>query len=594
MPPRRKSDHLSSTQDTAHTRQTKRTKASSACDACRLRRSRCELINQDGCHRCRVLGTRCSLRSTISTGQGDDVVSSDVGVTSPEQVQPTLLQVDQRAARIERMVSQLLHERSCPSRPGIDVDKPTVHQAVQDENWSGAAWQIMGGLGQLREYTLVDPVSVGLISEVDMKNRQDDCSSIPPHAFPLRPSLTASQHPLLRCAIVRLNPPFEIVNRIESMLHRNLALLSFLRPSRDLLCALLILSYAVPVTAHFNRACDPYGVCIRLLDMALSLGLDERVEIFRQQDRSDLYKNWMDPLLWDVVLWYSSIHRAAIYSFFTSPSCSTRLHTPPLHTVLPLDLAQSLKTPLHHLALEASLLELFRPLSASVRSLRTAASYEDRYTTSIINAADELKVSLRIWRDRLQETSLPSTDYLIVLSLQMEMTIYMRTSTEAGPALPTPLGHGRRSPIISRLGKEYVRANIDHMRHVLERNVPLAKLPSWNFTMSFLPYATLESIKQLHESDVSFDLDLLDDYRRCLMESHPTASNILQGIAKMRTDPGWRSYGQAEEPDTPAKFSYDTEWWSMFDWLAPLDPGSGADLFPDGYWGVNFDENAST
>ncbi|WWD07042.1 hypothetical protein V865_005139 [Kwoniella europaea PYCC6329] len=500
----------------------------------------------------------------LSTSQGDDVVSSDVGVTPPEQVQPTLLQVYQRAARIERMVSQLLHERSCPSRPGIDVDKPTVHEAAQDENWSGAAWQIMGGLGQLREHTLVDPVSVGLISQVDMKNRQDDCSSIPSHAFPLRPPLTASQHPLLRCAI-----------------------------SRSPLRSTHYISHAVPVTAHSNRACDPYGVCIRLLDMALSLGLDERMEIFLQQDRSDLYQNWIDPLLWDVVLWYSSLHRAAIYSFFTSPSCSTRSHTPPLHTVLPLDLAQSLKTSLHHLALEASLLELFRPLSAAVRSLRTAASYEDRYTTSIINAADELILSLGIWRDRLQETSLPSTDYLIVLSLQMEMTIYMRTSTEAGPALPTPLGHERRSPIISRLGKEYVRANIDHIRHVLERDVPLAKLPSWNFTMSFLPDATLESIKQLHESDVSFDLDLLDDYRRYLVESHPTASNILQGIAKMRAGPGWRSHGRAEDPDTSAQFSFDPEWWSMFDWLAPLDPGSGADLFPDGYWAMNFNGNAS-
>lgn len=50
--------HLSSNADF---RRAKRSKISNACDACQRRKSRCELVNEMGCHRCRILRTRCSL-----------------------------------------------------------------------------------------------------------------------------------------------------------------------------------------------------------------------------------------------------------------------------------------------------------------------------------------------------------------------------------------------------------------------------------------------------------------------------------------------------------------------------------------------------
>jgi hypothetical protein len=42
-------------------RRAKRSKISNACDACQRRKSRCELVTDSGCHRCRVLRTQCSL-----------------------------------------------------------------------------------------------------------------------------------------------------------------------------------------------------------------------------------------------------------------------------------------------------------------------------------------------------------------------------------------------------------------------------------------------------------------------------------------------------------------------------------------------------
>lgn len=43
----------------------KRKKISTACDACQRRKSRCEMVNSQGCHRCRTLGTSCSVAGTV-------------------------------------------------------------------------------------------------------------------------------------------------------------------------------------------------------------------------------------------------------------------------------------------------------------------------------------------------------------------------------------------------------------------------------------------------------------------------------------------------------------------------------------------------
>jgi hypothetical protein len=50
-------------------RKPKRTKVTAACGACVKRKSRCELLTEEGCHRCRILGTACSLQQTdVPTG----------------------------------------------------------------------------------------------------------------------------------------------------------------------------------------------------------------------------------------------------------------------------------------------------------------------------------------------------------------------------------------------------------------------------------------------------------------------------------------------------------------------------------------------
>ncbi|WVW79664.1 hypothetical protein I302_101633 [Kwoniella bestiolae CBS 10118] len=398
--------------------------------------------------------------------RGVETAAEVIGTPLEYDHQPTLLQVDKRAARIEQMVAQILRREGQSSRTASHLEDSDFGTEDHEETWSGAARQLLGGIGQLRDARLLDPVRLGLVSEEDMNMR--------------------------------------LAN-----------------------------------------------------------------------------EEWMQPILSDVALWYTSMHRAAIYSFFTSPSCSTQSHCYPLTTLLPLGLAQPLNPTLFYLALESELLEMLRPLSTAIRVLRTARLYQETHTASIIAAADDLKISLDSWRSRVKQASLPSTDYLIILSFQIEMTIYLRASTEAGPALPTPLGHERRSPIISRLGKEYMRANLDHIRHLLDQQVPLGTLPSWNFMLSFLPCATLRSIKQLHEPDVPFDLDLLESYQTYLIRCHPTASGILDGIGKTRTDPGWKSHADSQGPDISPPLTNDLEWWTMFDWLPPLESSLGTDLFTD-------------
>lgn len=57
-------------------------RSSQACDACARRKSRCELVTAEGCHRCVVLGTGCSLAEVV---EGVEANSSNA-IAPAEQV----------------------------------------------------------------------------------------------------------------------------------------------------------------------------------------------------------------------------------------------------------------------------------------------------------------------------------------------------------------------------------------------------------------------------------------------------------------------------------------------------------------------------
>ncbi|WWC89070.1 uncharacterized protein L201_003988 [Kwoniella dendrophila CBS 6074] len=508
----------------------------------------------------------------------------------------TLMHIEQRTAKMENMLVQLLHRQSVPNqlRTANSETKDdrfgSIRYDQRNQHWSGSIWQILGGIGQARECILIDPVEAGLVTQLDMNRRLDNVLQSLSNSILFHTQLKHSDietNPLFRCVAMRLDPPKALQSRLDSMIHQNIFTVCSMPPNRQNLIALLIL-LRIPPSPHaiqIKKPFDPYNVSGHILNMAIALGLDEKVERLKQEDTMNLTEDWTQPLLFDVFLWYSSLQQSQIYTFFASTSCSLHIgtYTPAFRfkDVISLDLATSLDQSLHHLWLESELYEIFYPISTALRTLRVSRIYEDSQTKSIIDAADDLCESLRSWRDRVTESTLSTSNYLYILSLQMESAIYLRASTEAGPNLPSPLGHDIRSPPIPLLGNKFVRCTLETIEFMLNWNIPAEKLPCWNFIMSFLPYATLKSIQQLHsQEEVSFDFSLLKKYRKYLIDSHPASLGIIQSIDKIKTDPTWKDHSNSTDPPSQDELlgadlfnclPTDSEWWASFNWLQSLE-----------------------
>lgn len=167
-------------------RASRRTKAFSACDACQRRKSRCELINERGCHRCRTLGTDCTFgefaaqdrkrRRVVNEGHGSD------DEDQPSEGRGGLLGIlVKKTTRIEEMVHLLLSNipgqaaendpyaqwrqafRPSPYRDGNNTP-PDMGYSEQ----SGAYLHVAGILPLSLRARFVSPIQAGLVSEEEM------------------------------------------------------------------------------------------------------------------------------------------------------------------------------------------------------------------------------------------------------------------------------------------------------------------------------------------------------------------------------------------------------------------------------------------
>ena len=86
-----------------------------ACDACQRRKSRCELIQLDGCLRCRTLGTECSVARYGSNGPHELAAGASFTASEhehalssgPEELVGLLREMSGRMARMEQEMTEL-------------------------------------------------------------------------------------------------------------------------------------------------------------------------------------------------------------------------------------------------------------------------------------------------------------------------------------------------------------------------------------------------------------------------------------------------------------------------------------------------------
>lgn len=150
----------------------KRTKPSTACVACQHRKSRCEMLTPEGCHRCRTLRTRCSFTfptASISapegcTSRGQSAISVSLGQGQGVGLEGNdiLRQLDERTKRIEGL---LRRETGARQPPVIRKDEGLRVERLQPVAGSvGAAVHLASALCVRSGWTWIDPVESGVLS----------------------------------------------------------------------------------------------------------------------------------------------------------------------------------------------------------------------------------------------------------------------------------------------------------------------------------------------------------------------------------------------------------------------------------------------
>lgn len=150
----------------------KRTKVSNACQQCQSRKSRCELVTASGCHRCRVLGTDCSLARDEEADDSNQDVSPDSSHDPLKASAATELRT--MRIKMERMEStiaslaRLLAGAPQPRRPDGDGQHLAL-PADSEEYYMSASSRISYALQLPYRPSFPDVVAHGLVTSAGLR-----------------------------------------------------------------------------------------------------------------------------------------------------------------------------------------------------------------------------------------------------------------------------------------------------------------------------------------------------------------------------------------------------------------------------------------
>ncbi len=155
----------------------KRQKKATACLACQLRKSRCDLITLEGCHRCRVLRLECSFHAdTVSQNHdqslageeqllGADVETRHSRDGSELSVNNRILQeVSERTKTMMGMLSGIFQNLQ-PGAMSIGLMRKINGRAERSARSMGGAAHVAYALHLEEPWSLADPVTLGAISK---------------------------------------------------------------------------------------------------------------------------------------------------------------------------------------------------------------------------------------------------------------------------------------------------------------------------------------------------------------------------------------------------------------------------------------------
>lgn len=140
----------------------RRTRTGIACDSCQRRKTRCELLNGEtgGCHRCHVLGTKCSL---LPEAGGSNTTPAPVDYSKEGERWRVL---DERTERIESALNRVLARGAGASDGVVELENQTRDTPHRD---GGIGSLILRAFRQGQTSRWMDPVKLGLVNEKQLQ-----------------------------------------------------------------------------------------------------------------------------------------------------------------------------------------------------------------------------------------------------------------------------------------------------------------------------------------------------------------------------------------------------------------------------------------
>ncbi|KAJ9107645.1 hypothetical protein QFC21_001105 [Naganishia friedmannii] len=537
------------------------------------------------------------LANSSQTAESSILASPQPAATSDSQ---RLQRIEQAILELTRISKNAFHDagqlqnhrakRPYEGTVGIDQGKcPTGEHAAETQstasvalNWSQLAQElpqlcsiariasVCMGMQPISRFP--DPVEEGIVSMMEMecvysKFKEDFGRLLPVSDYLFGCSVQQlPDHPFIRAAILHhvaaragraavLSRPQCL--RIYDCIQDHLLAVQSAEPSRDILRALLILSYCSnrqhsPIFA----VPDSSKAATLAYDMAKDLCLDSMITKLPALRAADLKEEWNRQLLDNAALWYAIAHRHIWIKLLKSVGVDTEFSSDRSisSTISSVFLRETKSEILEHLFAESTLLGIINPLVPHFRKYigHFASPYNPVDYEEGLCRMEAAHARFTIWRADHRSSLLRSMEELLTSSYYVQFCLCMKASILINN-LPKPLNPELMGSLQYRASQALIACAADLLERIAAVKINFDTIPHYFLDFTFLPLGMARSFNMADMASDDFILSqkTLDYVSKRLRAAHPSIPLLLPRFDTAIS-------GLQEETFTPSETSTQT------------------------------------
>ncbi|KAJ9121443.1 hypothetical protein QFC24_004781 [Naganishia onofrii] len=393
-----------------------------------------------------------------------------------------------------------------------------------------------------------DPVEVGIVSMMEMQcvfSKFKECFG---RLLPVSDYLFGCNvqqlpnHPFIRAAIIHhvaaRGGQTALLSRqqclrIYDCIQDHLLAVQSAEPSRDILRALLILSYCSNRQyAPTFAVPDCFKAAALAYDMAKDLCLDYTIAKLPTLRPADLKEEWNKRLLDNAALWYAIAHRYTWMKLLRSVGMDTHFSSDRSvsNTLSSVFLRESKSEILEHLFAESALLEILSPLAPHFRKYigHFASPYNPMEYEEGQSRIEAAHARFTIWRADHRSSPLKSMEELLTSSYYVQFCLCMKVSTLI-QALPKPLHPNFMTSLQHRNGQALIACAADLLERIAAVKINFGTIPHYFLDLTFLPLGIARSYNLADMTSDNFALSrkTLDYVSKRLRAAHYSIPAVL-------------------------------------------------------------------